>query len=139
MDIEALAERARDDISDYCINECKAECCKKGHLLISEQEFKEMLGSKNPLKLPHKSILKDGLGNVLLDFNRMNGCPALNGDDLCKIHKNPIRSQTCKDFPIFIRGKEIHIHARCLAAFEGKLYSFTYQAMELGYKIVDND
>ncbi|MFQ5474254.1 MAG: hypothetical protein ACE5DM_00290 [Candidatus Nanoarchaeia archaeon] len=35
---EAIADRARESISQYCIEECKAYCCRKGYLLLTPEE-----------------------------------------------------------------------------------------------------
>src|SRR3989344_5575527 len=38
MNPETIAQQARKSISSYCINECKAYCCRKGFLVFSSKE-----------------------------------------------------------------------------------------------------
>lgn len=139
MDINELADKARNDISDYCMNECKALCCRKGRLVVSREELSEIFhGDEKEIEESSKSIYNGKEDKFMLDLHREGkGCPALRDEVLCSIHKSSKRPQTCGDFPIFFKGKNIHIHQRCPAAFEGKFYAFSYEATLMGYKIFD--
>ncbi len=37
-DIERILDEARRSISKFCIEECKAYCCRKGHLTLTAKE-----------------------------------------------------------------------------------------------------
>ena len=37
-DIEQILDEARSSISKFCIEECKAYCCRKGHLTLTAKE-----------------------------------------------------------------------------------------------------
>jgi Fe-S-cluster containining protein len=135
--IDMLANEARESISDFCINECKAFCCRDGFLIVSEEELDLIVGDKKEALLEDGSVEEKMFGKKLLNLKLCNGCPSLE-NNMCKIHKDHLRPNTCKDFPIFIVGKEIKISSRCPAKYEGKFFKFEKEAEKLGYKIVDN-
>lgn len=135
--IERLAKKARESISDFCINECHAYCCRKGYLIVPENVANLMSG-KNKEKLILEKTLKELIdGKFSINFeNSLGGCPSLK-DSKCLIHENKERSITCKDFPIFILGKKIKISNRCPAKKLNKFFKFEHEAKKLGYEIVD--
>lgn len=139
-EIDKLADEVRNGLSDFCINECKAFCCREGHLIVSDEELDLIANDENKknLLLKEGSVMEKMFGKNLLNFkNSCGSCPALNLNSLkCRIHSNEKRPRTCRDFPIFIVGKEIKISSRCPAKAEGKFYGFEKKAKELGYNIV---
>lgn len=128
MDVEDVANEARVAISDYCINECHAYCCRKGFLILNEEEARLTVGKNN-----FNLLKKTNDGNFSLNLS--GGCPSLK-ENKCLIHKNEKRSSTCKNFPIFIyKDKTIQISDRCPAKKEGLFYPFIYQFIKLGYQV----
>lgn len=138
-EIEKLADEIRQGLSDFCINECKAFCCREGHLIVRDEELEIIAGDKKDNLIKEGSVQEKMFGKNLLSFkNSCGSCPALDLKECkCRIHKNPLRPRTCKDFPIFIVGKEIKISSRCPAKNEGKFFKFEKEAEKLGYKIVE--
>lgn len=137
-EIKKLIREKLEKINDFCINECKSYCCRKGYLVLKKEEV-ELICEKNKNELLEKGFLKEMLnGKFSLNLdNCFGGCPQLK-DFKCSIHQNPRRPQTCKDFPIFILDNKIKISSRCLAKKENKFFEFEKEAKKLGFEIVDN-
>ena len=136
-DIQLLAKQARQSISEYCMTECNAYCCKKGFLIVNEEEINLLAGDKKEQLTKEGFIKKQDNNTFSLNFsNNLGGCPALDGSK-CTIHKNPNRPSTCDKFPIFINEekKEIRLSPRCFAVKENKLYPFVHACKQLGYEI----
>jgi len=123
---EEIANRARDSLGEFCMNECNAYCCRKGYLILSEEELK--LFEKDNIKTIDNKKYSLFLGNP-------NGCPNLDGVK-CKIHRDPNRPSACKEFPIFIEGNKVRISKRCFGAKEGKLYPFIREFLMAGCEII---
>ena len=135
MDAEAIAKQARKSIGRFCIEECKAYCCRKGYLILKPGQL-DLVTQGNKAILAH--ILKQ-LSNG--DYSMYMGspglpCPSLNSDFTCKIHKKRNRPQACKDFPLFIKGNLIILSSRCLAVKQNLFYPFIRRLQLLGYKLV---
>lgn len=131
--IETLAEKTRKKISDFCINECCAFCCRKGYLTLSLREMNLIVGDVEAKLISEEKLNEMLNGKYSLCFeNSLEGCPQLK-DKKCLIHANSLRPKTCKDFPIFILGKKIKISNRCPAKADGKFFKFEHDAMNLGY------
>ena len=138
MDIEELANEARESISEFCMNECNAYCCRKGFLILNEEELKETVGNKKEILEKENNLIKKEDGTFSLNFsNSLGGCPSLRGSK-CLIHKSDKRSKTCHRYPIFIneKNKTIRISRRCLAKKENMFYLFEHKAIELGFKLI---
>lgn len=137
MEIQEIAKEARNSISDYCMHECNGYCCRKGYLLLSEDELNLLAGDKRQ-ELEDKEFIKKQEDNKFsLNFsNHLGSCPQLK-DSKCMIHKNSKRPSTCDKFPIFVdeEKKEIRLSPRCFAVKENKLYPYIHQFIELGFKI----
>ncbi len=137
MNIQQLATEARNSISEYCINECHAYCCRKGYLILTEDELNLLTGDKRT-ELEEKEFIKkqeDGMFSLNLG-NHLGSCPQLN-ENKCRIHKHPGRPTTCEKFPIFIdeEKKEARFSPRCPAVKEQKLYVYEREFIEQGFKI----
>ena len=140
-DVEKIAEEARNSISDICINECKAYCCRKGFLVLKEDEVDVVTQGKTK-ELEQKFVLKRlEDGKYSLNLSGVKGdedstCPSLK-DNMCMIHKSKKRPKTCGDFPIFIdhEKKIVRLSPRCLAVKKDMFYPQVTQWMKLGYKI----
>jgi hypothetical protein len=136
--IHKLANEARESISDFCINECHAFCCRDGFIKLKPDEVELYCGDQKDLLIKEGSLKEMWNGKYLFEFkNSCKGCPQLSKDFKCKIHSNSGRSNTCKDFPIFILGKQIKISNRCPAKAEGKFFKFEKEAIAEGFEIVD--
>lgn len=138
MNAEQIAEKARKSIGKYCIEECKAYCCRKGYLVLEENEVDTITQGKRK-ELEEKGRLKkikDGRYSLYMG-NSEFPCPSQGKDNKCMIYKK--RTQTCKDFPVFIEGKDIRLSPRCLAVRNGKLYPYERMFIAAGYKLMKCD
>lgn len=133
---EEIADEARNAISAFCVEECKAYCCRKGYLVMTPEEagivcdgrVKELTQNKVLKLLPY--------GKYSLFLGNPEGCPSLDGSK-CRIHKNPLRPDTCRAFPIFIEGKKVKLSQRCLAVKQEKLYPYVAEFLSIGCKIIE--
>jgi len=133
---EEIAEEARDAISPFCVEECKAYCCRKGYLVMTPEEATLVSGGRVK-ELTQKKVLKLlPYGKYSLFLGNPEGCPSLDGSK-CKIHKDPLRPNTCKSFPIFIEGNKVKLSQRCLAVKQEKLYPYIAEMVKAGYKIIE--
>jgi len=132
MDIQEVAKKARKSISNFCIEECKAYCCRKGFLAISTKES-DLISNGKTKELEKSGILiKKDEGSYALDLSK--SCSSLKNFK-CVIHANQERPTVCKEFPIFIEGKSIRLAEGCPAVRKKLLYSYEAQFLELGYKL----
>ena len=128
MDINKLADKARNSISKYCYEECKAYCCRKGYLPLTKEQakfFKE--------KIKDKTLLKK-LPKGDYSLNLKNGCPQLK-DFKCTIYTSKLKPACCSDFPIFIEKNLIRFSPRCPAVKAGKFYPYIKQFLKLGFNV----
>jgi len=133
---EKIADKARNSLSDYCINECKSYCCRKGYLILTPIEVKLVCQGKDK-ELIEKEVLiemEDGNHSLHLGNKELGGCPSLI-DGKCAIHKDPNRPDTCRTFPVFIEGKKIRLSNRCPAVRANKLYPYVKEFLALGFEI----
>jgi Fe-S-cluster containining protein len=137
MSIQELASNARNSISEFCMIECGAYCCRKGYLLLFEDELNLLTSNKRSelekngfIKLQEDSLFSLNLGNHL------GSCPQLK-DSKCLIHTNPKRPSTCDKFPIFIdeKNKTVRLSPRCFAVKENKLYPYVHEFLKLGFSV----
>ena len=106
MDIQTINISLQKKVSEYCLTSCPAKCCHIGKLLIS----KELVTAYNLLAKERS----DGYFEFLIE----NGCFFLR-NNLCSIHKNPLKPKICSEYPFFIRGKTLFIASSCKAVQEG--------------------
>ena len=131
---ETIAIKARNSISNYCVDECKAFCCRKGYLELSSKEMRLAIGSMQG-ELEHAGFLTEVKYNeFILNMSAPNGCPSLRNDK-CLIHLNIGRSSACKKFPIFISNNIVRFSARCPAVGANKFYSYISKFKKLGFII----
>lgn len=139
-DIQKLVSEARNSISDYCMFECHAYCCRKGYLLLDEDEL-NLLTQDKRLDLEKNNFIKPQENNKFsLNLgNNFGSCPRL-VDSKCTIHKDPNRPSTCEKFPIFLDedNKIIRLSPRCFAVKENKLYPYVHEFLKLGFTINEN-
>ncbi len=136
---ELIADEARRAISDFCINECKAYCCKKGYIMVRRHQLNQIATKQKEEILEKEGKIKEFpfSGKFQIDFaNSLGGCPALK-DNKCTIHKNPERPRVCHEFPIFVHLDKIKISGKCPAYQNNKLYPFIKKLTELGHEIIN--
>lgn len=138
MNIEAIAEEARKSIGSFCIDECKAFCCGKCYLVMEEDEVDVVMQGRTA-EFEERGLLKR-LASGKYSFNMGTydvACPSLDLKTFkCKIHNHPKRPMTCRNFPLFIYGKNVMLSPRCLAVKLGMLYPFMARLKMEGYNIV---
>ena len=135
---EQIADKARESISDFCINECGAYCCRKGYIMVREHQLNQMAPKEKQEILEKEGKIKEFsfAGKIQVDFtNSLGGCPALK-NNMCTIHKNPERPKVCHEYPIFVYPDHIKISAKCPAHQQNKFYPYIKEFIDLGFKIV---
>lgn len=134
---EQIADKARESISDFCINECMAYCCRKGYIMVRENQLNQMVTKERREILEKENKLKEFsfTGKIQIDFtNSLGGCPALK-ENKCTIHKNPLRPKVCHEYPIFVFSDHIRISSKCPAQQNNMFYPYILQFEKLGFKI----
>ena len=134
---EKIADKARKSLGKYCMEECKAFCCRNGYLVF-DKESVEVISQGKRKELEEKGLLKklkNGKYSLFLG-NFDVPCPSLDIKDYtCNIHKSKKRPKACQNFPLFIEGKTIKLSPRCPAIRENKLYPFIKKLIMKGYKL----
>jgi Fe-S-cluster containining protein len=139
MDAEKIADKARNAIGKFCMEECKAYCCRKGYLNMGPESVDIITQGKREELEEKKLLVKIDEGNYSLFMgNYDQPCPSLKEDFRCMIHKNPKRPKACKEFPVFIRDNTLHLSSRCLAVKQGLLYPYIKKILSMGYKLSEN-
>ena len=137
-DIDKILFLARNSISSYCINECKANCCKTGKLfLFSIDELTAVTIDENLKYTNSDNITKNEFGNFYFNLETNGGCPNLDSKtSFCKIHKDKNKPRICSDFPLF-KAKEYVVSAGVCPAVQNKLFEKYFKELEkLGIKVV---
>ncbi|HII72491.1 TPA: YkgJ family cysteine cluster protein [Candidatus Woesearchaeota archaeon] len=137
MDAEKIAQKARRSIGMFCIEECRSYCCRKGYLVVDDSQLRLLTKYKKDYT-PSIKPLADGKYSFFLGATDMP-CPRLKPDFKCSAHRNKNRPSACKEFPLFIKGKEIILSHRCLAVRQGLLFPYVKQLEALGYKVRHNE
>lgn len=136
--INSLLEEARSSISEYCINSCKAKCCKKGQLfLFSSDELSAVTKNNTQKYIDSDNIKKNDFGNFYFNLETNGGCPNLNlKTSMCNIHKDKNKPKICTDFPLF-KAKEYIVSAGTCPAVQNKMFEEHFRKIEkLGYKVI---
>lgn len=131
MEAEKIIEEARNSIGTFCMEECKSYCCRKGYLVLTQEQV-SLVSNSMRKELEDTKKLKLIMGKYSLDLSVT--CPSLK-DYKCSIHTHENRPQACKDFPLFIDKKWIKLSPRCLAVKMNKLYPYIHQLLKLGYRL----
>jgi Fe-S-cluster containining protein len=135
-EINDLANKARESISEYCYQECGAYCCRKGYLTLTDKELSLFLKDKVDEFITNGQLTKTDK-RYCFHLGKLNDpCPCL-VDNKCTIHKNKLRPQCCKDFPVFVdsENKVIRFSPRCFAVKANKLYAYEKEFIRLGFKL----
>jgi len=135
MDAEKIMEEARNSLSQFCSEECKAYCCRKGYLVLNPDQV-ELVTQGRKEELLKNKMLKEIKGKFSLNLSK--DCPSLK-DYQCSIHTHPNRPQACKDFPIFVEKKWLKLSPRCLVIKMNKLYPYIHQLIKMGYTLAQSN
>lgn len=102
LNVTKLVEEAKGSISDFCINKCKADCCKNRIVPCrSESNIRVLLGLNNNADLEEfsfmypKKLKKTETGLYFV----YQPCANLE-KDRCNIYHESKRPPHCKDYPI---------------------------------------
>jgi Fe-S-cluster containining protein len=136
MDIQEIAQKARESLSEYCMGECAGYCCRKGYLILTRKEA-DLLVPTGWQELKDNQYLIELIGQKysLNLGNHMGACPRLTKDFKCSIHTHEGRPSACKEFPVFIDGNQVRLSKRCFGVKAGLLYPFVRQFIEAGCAI----
>ena len=132
MKAKQIAEKARKSISKFCSEECKAYCCRKSYLVLTNEEV-DLVAQGMRKNLEDKKILKKTKGEDHY-INLHDDCPSLK-NNLCVIHNNSKRPEVCKQFPIFIKDKNVRFSPVCLAVKMDLFYPYVHEFLKMSYKI----
>ena len=135
MDAFELVNEARSSIGTYCMNECKAQCCRRGFLpLLNKQQMDAVIGRKQNEFIKSKIITKKN--NIsILDMNK-HQCPKLTEDFKCGIYNNKERPQSCADYPLMLANNMLIAASNCPAVQNGLLNKYFSELKKLGVKII---
>ncbi|MGM5482409.1 MAG: YkgJ family cysteine cluster protein [Nanobdellota archaeon] len=129
MNAEELIDKFRYNLGDFCYTQCKAYCCRKGHITISRQEAKLITGFSFYSCIFKGKMKKRGEKFVL---SLQGGCPALK-NKMCSIHNNPDRPKMCKEFPLFLENDRILLSEKCYG--KNKFYPLWSEAKMSNVKV----
>ena len=133
--VEKIADAARNSLGDYCMNECKAYCCRKGFLVVTEDQADTVTQGQTKQLISEKKLTPIEGGGLALDFGATGGCPSLK-DFKCTIYTDKKRPKACGDFPVFIwKNEVVRLSTKCPAVRENKLYPYMDKIKKLGYKL----
>ena len=139
MDAESIAQRARKSISDFCHEECKSYCCRKGYLVMDAKEAGLLTGDRVSEFEADSTLKKTKDGRYSLFLGSLSKpCPRLK-DYKCTIHSNPGRPSACRKFPVFVEGNKVRLSHRCLAVKNGRFYPFIKEWMAIGCSVQESD
>ncbi len=127
---EEIAKKARESLSTYCINTCKAQCCRKGKLLLqNEKELETIAGTKKEKEFKEKILEKTPFGNYTYNLEKQS-CPHLKKDWTCAIHKEERRPQICSDYPLFLVKNKFILANSCPGVRENLLTEYSKELKE---------
>ncbi len=132
--IKQILSDARNSISDYCINNCNALCCKtEGLILLNDKEIDFICGNKKCEYLKNGILSKTKDNNYKYDLEKKS-CKHLGKDFKCSNHHKNGYPRVCSDYPIFIVKGYIITSSLCLAVVFGKLDLYIKNLEKLGLK-----
>ena len=133
--IDYILDEARYSTSKYCMEVCRAICCRRGFLPLTSNEAEIIIPNKDEL-IKKKVLRASNDGKFILSLS-VFGCPQLDKENKCRIWKNPNRPQCCGEFPVFERKEGILFSKRCNAVVMGLLDKYKDKLKSLGYNIID--
>ena len=129
---EAIMDKARESVGNYCKEECGAYCCRKGYLVLDPEKVDLVTQGKKEEMLKEGTLKKLENGRFSMNMSIHDGCPSLK-DMRCTIYKD--RPKTCANFPIFLINDTVRLSLRCPAVRENLFYYYEKELIALGYKI----
>lgn len=132
--IEFLLDECRNSLGKYCMEACKAKCCKKGKLLIPTYEEISLICKPASKTVMNNMIVKrdDGRYELLLDKGT---CPSLDSKNMCTIYTQWFRPGICADFPVFLRGQKVFVAEFCPATKEKSFEKFIKAFENEGFEV----
>ncbi|MCH8519137.1 MAG: YkgJ family cysteine cluster protein [Nanoarchaeota archaeon] len=130
-----IAQKARESLSNYCINICGAKCCKVGKLLLqTNQEVETISGVEHIGKFIEDKTL-ERTQNGFMTYNlEKEPCRHLKENVFCSIHKSDKKPIICNDYPLFLTKKYVIASQQCPAVVGGELNTYIKEIKKLGYK-----
>ncbi|MFW5865982.1 MAG: YkgJ family cysteine cluster protein [Nanoarchaeota archaeon] len=132
----AIIIEARKRIGLYCMNECKAKCCRMGRLLLTSPKQIRTISKGKMRRLYGQNVLSkrsDGEADLVL---HPFGCPALSPQNKCSIFTSKQRPRICDEFPIFLRAKTVLFASSCPAVNEGMFEKEIKQLKQQGLRVI---
>ncbi|MBW2998242.1 YkgJ family cysteine cluster protein [Candidatus Woesearchaeota archaeon] len=126
MNSDEITDKAQEILNTYCSKICKSECCHKGKVLLDNSFPKELIPKKNLIER------EDSHCSLVLE----DGCPFLDENLLCKIHKEQYKPKTCDEYPFFIKQNIILIAQGCHAVENGILDKMIEDFENIGLKVI---
>lgn len=138
IDPERLAGKARSSISRFCIDECRAYCCRSSYLPLKDEEIDAVTQGRRD-ELEDKGLLfSTGPKGYSLKLDHDSPCPSLK-DNRCTIYRSRKRPRVCRQFPLFIKGRTVRLSPRCLAVKSGLFYPYIRRFVAGGYRIDESE
>lgn len=131
-----LAKEARESISEYCINTCKAKCCQRGYLLLMGEGEVDLIAGEEKEQLLKKEILIPNSNGFYYYDSSKKPCRNLDKNFMCSEHKNTNRPLVCRDYPVFLMQNKVMFGKTCLAAQEGLLDEYKKKFENMGFEVV---
>jgi len=142
LNLDECLQFARDRVSEYCINECNALCCKNGIYIqtIDPDEVRMLLKLDNSVKL--KDFAKEDerldikrFGFVKKGYNvLLDPCIYLE-DRLCSIYNDVRKPKICSQYPIIKDKLTILLSSKCPAVKQLKIEDALENVTLIGYDI----
>lgn len=126
MNKDAILEESQKILNSYCNTKCKSQCCHKGKVLVDHNFPKDLV--------PKERLIErdDGHSDLILK----GGCPFLDKNLLCTIHKESYRPKACQEYPFFVKPSVVYIAEACPAVKDGTLKEIISKFEELELKII---
>jgi Fe-S-cluster containining protein len=129
---EKMLKEARNSISQFCIDECRAYCCRKGVLTLNAKESNDFM--KNiPKNIPGSAKVSHAANGDSVVLLNESGCPNLDKNCLCTIHTKKNRPTICKEFPILIKNHTVLFCQDCPAVEQKKFYAYEAKLIKKGF------
>jgi len=133
-DPNQIADDARNSLSYFCIDVCKAQCCRREYLDLEKNEVDLVTQNRSEELKEKGSLMETEKGELIMHMGSIEGgCPSLK-NNMCTIHKDKKRPKTCGDYPLFIEGDTYRLSQSCLAVQEGKYDETEKELIKAGLK-----